>query len=267
VLIVSSLSRNAFTSQHLETLESICEFLGIAFLEAHKLENRLFLDDKFGVAYTPRYFAETLLPDAVRMSGETRRPLAGMFFDLDFFGKPNKVFGNDTIDKYVFGPFIRMIGRSLRQGTFFARHGGDEFSILFPDDNGDGAVATSERLRKLLEKRIFKLSKELGTDENAAQTEYRAILAGIDEHGAGQIIQDVRFGKNGDQYVVTATIRFTMSSGVAVYRSGNAAGEIGEGPDNFLSRMNTAYLAAKRLGRNQTYFIGQRLVASSPIAK
>ena len=76
----------------------------------------------------------------------TGRPLAVVFFDLDGFKQVNDVDGHVVGDAALVEAAARL-GSAVRSDDFCARFGGDEFVVLCPDADADGAAVIAERIR------------------------------------------------------------------------------------------------------------------------
>ncbi|MNC43383.1 Response regulator PleD [compost metagenome] len=71
--------------------------------------------------------------------------------DIDHFKRINDTYGHDGGDQ-VLKFFVRQLERIIRQHDVLARMGGEEFVILLPDTNLEGARLLAERLLKTLRK-------------------------------------------------------------------------------------------------------------------
>ena len=78
------------------------------------------------------------------------KPLAVLMVDLDGFKRVNDSEGHDAGDR-VLALMARAIARSLREGDFVARFGGDEFAALLPRTSTAKAESLAERLRAEVE--------------------------------------------------------------------------------------------------------------------
>jgi diguanylate cyclase (GGDEF)-like protein/PAS domain S-box-containing protein len=72
-------------------------------------------------------------------------PLAVLFLDLDRFKQVNDTLGHDLGDLLLQAVARRLAAR-VRDGGTVARFGGDEFTVLLPGTDADGAAAVAERL-------------------------------------------------------------------------------------------------------------------------
>ena len=78
-----------------------------------------------------------------------RRPVALMMIDLDDFGSINNTYGHQAGDealRLVSG----VIRRHLRQNDAGGRYGGDEFVVILPGLDEQGALDVAERVRAAL---------------------------------------------------------------------------------------------------------------------
>jgi diguanylate cyclase (GGDEF)-like protein len=84
-------------------------------------------------------------------SGRTAQPLAAIAFDLDRFKSINDRYGHEAGDAALsaVGECLR---EHLRESDFAARIGGEEFLILAPDTDIEGARVLAEKLRQALAK-------------------------------------------------------------------------------------------------------------------
>ena len=83
-------------------------------------------------------------------------PLSIVTFDVDYFKLINDHFGHAIGDE-----FLRSLCKSclplLREVDIFARIGGEEFAVLLPDTDMNGAVCLAERLRKVISQNTLSL--------------------------------------------------------------------------------------------------------------
>jgi diguanylate cyclase (GGDEF)-like protein len=78
-------------------------------------------------------------------------PLAAVMLDLDHFKQVNDRYGHGSGDE-VLAALGELLRGTLRGTDFAARVGGEEFLLLLPDSDEDGAVALAEKLRAAVER-------------------------------------------------------------------------------------------------------------------
>jgi diguanylate cyclase (GGDEF)-like protein len=86
----------------------------------------------------------------VAQAGRAASPLSVIALDLDHFKNINDTHGHERGDE-VLAAVGALLRDSLRAGDFAGRAGGEEFIIVLPDTERDGAVTVAEKLRGALE--------------------------------------------------------------------------------------------------------------------
>ena len=97
---------------------------------------------------------ESLLEEEIRKANENIEPLSVAICDIDNFKRVNDTFGHDTGDR-VIGAVARMLAKLTDDKVHAARHGGEEFVMLFRGLPLDEAFARLEATREALGKRRF----------------------------------------------------------------------------------------------------------------
>ncbi|WP_457622162.1 GGDEF domain-containing protein [Persephonella sp.] len=96
------------------------------------------------------------------------RPLSLILFDIDHFKKINDAFGHQVGD-YVLKTLAQIVSSKIRSTDFFARWGGEEFVILAPETDLEGAQILAEKIRKAIEEYPFetvgKVTSSFGVTE------------------------------------------------------------------------------------------------------
>ncbi|EKF73766.1 diguanylate cyclase [Alcanivorax hongdengensis A-11-3] len=83
-----------------------------------------------------------------------RTPFSVCYVDLDHFKKINDRFGHEWGDR-VLKRFSDLAMSGMRDGDFFGRLGGEEFLLILPQSDVDGARLVAERLRKRWREQAF----------------------------------------------------------------------------------------------------------------
>lgn len=89
------------------------------------------------------------LPQEIARSRRHARPLGVIIVDLDHFKRINDTFGHEVGDE-VLELCAGLLQTNARGQDLSARLGGEEFVLLVPDTDLDGAVRLAERLRAQL---------------------------------------------------------------------------------------------------------------------
>jgi diguanylate cyclase (GGDEF)-like protein len=96
-----------------------------------------------------RAFSEALTHE-IQRAKRYGTPLSLALFDLDHFKQVNDTHGHPAGDR-VLVAVARAVERNLRESDVFARVGGEEFVVLLPNTNEEGAIDFAERLRATLQ--------------------------------------------------------------------------------------------------------------------
>jgi diguanylate cyclase (GGDEF)-like protein len=83
---------------------------------------------------------------AAALAGRTASPLALVLFDLDHFKAINDTYGHGKGDE-VLAAVGAITAGTLRASDFAGRLGGEEFAVLLPSTDLDGAIDVAEKLR------------------------------------------------------------------------------------------------------------------------
>lgn len=123
----------------------------------HQLERLSVIDSLTGL-YNKQYLMEFLNREVNR----TKRfgfLLSCMMLDIDNFKKINDTYGHPTGDR-VLNELGELISEIIRGYDFAARFGGDEFTLVLPQQkDGRGPATLAERIRSAVEKKHFGDSK------------------------------------------------------------------------------------------------------------
>ncbi|MEM9533629.1 MAG: diguanylate cyclase, partial [Pseudomonadota bacterium] len=76
-------------------------------------------------------------------------PLSLALCDIDHFKQVNDRYGHTAGDRALKN-LVAVVNRELRSGDVFARMGGEEFAIVLPATDADGAFGVTERIRHRL---------------------------------------------------------------------------------------------------------------------
>lgn len=118
--------------------------LEIVIEEENEKLRRLALTDPVTGASNQRYFWDRLRAELSRAKRFTR-PLTVILFDVDNFKKVNDEKGHLEGDN-ILTKVAETLNRECRQMDIVARYGGDEFALILPEIEGEGALAIASRL-------------------------------------------------------------------------------------------------------------------------
>lgn len=81
-------------------------------------------------------------------------PLAVLMIDVDHFKPINDTYGHQTGDE-VLHKIAELLAGRLRGYDFMGRYGGEEFCVVAPDTDREGALALAESLRAIIDATPF----------------------------------------------------------------------------------------------------------------
>lgn len=82
----------------------------------------------------------------------TRQPLSLILVDIDFFKNMNDSVGHSAADDGLRSVAACLSQVAQRAADLAARYGGDEFVLILPDTNAEGALRIANRVQELIEK-------------------------------------------------------------------------------------------------------------------
>jgi two-component system cell cycle response regulator len=114
---------------------------------------RLSITDGLTKLYNSRYFYNQLKAEIDR-TARYQRPLSLLLLDIDQFKEYNDSFGHLEGDKVLLrlGQVIRSC---LRKMDSAYRYGGEEFTVILPETEGDEAATVAERIRSSVSEEAF----------------------------------------------------------------------------------------------------------------
>jgi len=148
--LVNSVDDLAFNENDLALLSAIADYIAIGISNARnfsKVRELVITDDLTGL-YNARYFDELLdieLSRAKRFSVS----LSLVFIDLDFFKLVNDNHGH-LVGSRMLSEIGQLFKQRIRNVDFGARYGGDEFVLILPQTDKNGAYELVSNLREMV---------------------------------------------------------------------------------------------------------------------
>jgi diguanylate cyclase (GGDEF)-like protein len=94
--------------------------------------------------FNTRLFHEVLNRETAR-THRYNTPLSLLMIDVDSFKRINDTFGHPVGDKLL-THIAQILERTVRNTDFVFRYGGDEFSVILPGTNVEGAIRAAEKI-------------------------------------------------------------------------------------------------------------------------
>jgi diguanylate cyclase (GGDEF)-like protein/putative nucleotidyltransferase with HDIG domain len=122
--------------------------VGVIFLVAKLFERteRQSMTDSLTGLPNRRYFHDILQRELIR-SQRNHRPLSVINVDLDHFKEVNDEYGHSKGDEILQG-FAKVLTQQVRSIDLPVRFGGEEFLVLLPDTDKEGAMMVAEKIRR-----------------------------------------------------------------------------------------------------------------------
>ena len=108
------------------------------------LESQAQYDHLTGLANRSYYFKRS--QQILELMQRNKRVCSLIFLDIDKFKKVNDTYGHSVGDE-VLSQLGKLLERNIRISDVAGRLGGEEFSIILPDTDSEGAQLLAERLR------------------------------------------------------------------------------------------------------------------------
>lgn len=146
-----------FSAYGVQTVQTLMEPAAIALDNAQlfrKLEERTVTDDLTGL-YNAR-FMENYLRRETKRASRYGHPVAMLFIDLDGFKQVNDIHGHMAGSRTLVevGQVLR---ENVREIDVAARWGGDEFTVVLPETDGEGARVMAQRICERIREHTFLL--------------------------------------------------------------------------------------------------------------
>jgi diguanylate cyclase (GGDEF)-like protein len=140
-----------FTNDDVATASALADFTAIALENAGlfaELQRSAITDSLTGV-YNTRFFHEVLGRETARADRYTT-PLSLLMIDIDAFKLVNDTFGH-VVGNKVLTNIAKTLEQTVRNTDFVFRCGGDEFGIVLPGTNLEGAMRVAEKILEKVE--------------------------------------------------------------------------------------------------------------------
>jgi diguanylate cyclase (GGDEF)-like protein/hemerythrin-like metal-binding protein len=133
-------------AQNDHNLERKADELRLAYDEVNLLAST----DPLTGLLNRRVIEQTIMDEIIRAE-RYHSPLSIILFDLDHFKTVNDTFGHDIGDQVLI-TICSLVQANLRETDVLGRWGGEEFLIILPETDVNGATRTAEKLRAVLAK-------------------------------------------------------------------------------------------------------------------
>lgn len=144
-----------------ELKEHIIKLQDINVKLHHEKEHSEFLAnrDPLTGTFNRRYIVDRLKEEQGRFI-RNKRGFAVAIIDIDDFTHVNDTYGHAAGDR-VLKAFTKLLYEHIRTQDSFARWGGEEFFLLLPETDLEGAMVLMEKLREIVENQEFQFNENI----------------------------------------------------------------------------------------------------------
>ena len=182
VLSVQSRRPGAYSVDQMSVLTTIAQQAAIAIENARNFQ--LATVDQLTGLYLRDFFLRKLEEERAR-ARRYGSPFAILMIDVDLFKEINDRLGHLAGDRFLVG-LTTVLRETLRAADVPCRWGGDEFAVLLPESDRDGARAIAERIRA----RIAEGAISVGDQAIRATVSVGVACHPLDESGADTDLLD-----------------------------------------------------------------------------
>ena len=162
-----------FNDEDIEILTAITNQAAMTIEKADLYQ--LAITDELTGLFVRRFFFRRL-DEEIRRRKRYQTRFSMLMMDIDHFKKFNDTYGHEMGDEV-----LRVVARTLkaeaREVDVVARHGGEEFCVLLPETDSEGAVKAGDRFRAAIEAQevphegtMLKVTASFGTAEATEET-------------------------------------------------------------------------------------------------
>ncbi len=146
-----------YFNRMVDRLEEQISTLDMKVQEKTKALRELAVTDALTGLYNRRYFSE-ISTEMFSLGKRENEPLSVIMLDIDRFKNVNDTYGHQAGDKVIV-LLSKILEEIKRQSDIACRYGGEEFVLLLPKTDQEGAYELAERIRKQVEKSYIVLEE------------------------------------------------------------------------------------------------------------
>lgn len=148
----------------------------LALAESERRYRELSTVDELTGLFNKRYFNKHMALEVERAKRH-RHSLCLLLFDIDNFKHHNDTYGHADGD-LVLARLGKVIAGAVRINDIPCRYGGEEFTIILPEINGDQAIVVAERIRARFAAEVF--------EPNPGERVSKTVSIGIAQYRLGE---------------------------------------------------------------------------------
>lgn len=140
-------------------LSIIIFILGLNGIRQNRLLKNLSQTDSLSGLYNRRFMNQKLEEEILKYK-RYKTPFSLLLIDIDYFKKINDTYGHDKGDS-VIKEISSLMQQNIRNTDICARWGGEEFLILAPNSDLNGALKLANNLKELIENTQFEVKQKV----------------------------------------------------------------------------------------------------------
>ncbi|MBN2222312.1 MAG: diguanylate cyclase [Vallitaleaceae bacterium] len=174
VSVIRDITERVFIEESLQKSEEKFRLLSKELAQKNKILTNTIIHDQLTGVHN-RYYFEQRIHEELAASDRYGYPLSMAIIDLDFFKKVNDEFGHSVGDEILI-QLAQLVQEQVRKSDVFARWGGEEFVILMPNTDVNGAKHASEKICDWIANAIFSQGIKITISIGVAQRNQREYL-------------------------------------------------------------------------------------------
>lgn len=204
MIYLGSCQQNSYSGEEVRLLYTFAQRIALVLhiiknLFAFREVKEMAIKDSLTGLYNRRFFKEQMQNELNR-ARRYHSTVSFLILDIDQFKKVNDTYGHLSGDE-ILRELARLISASARKIDIPVRYGGEEFVIILPETNAEGALVIAERLRNRVENHSFKL---LPRQDNFPKEIQITISAGISFASASSNVTVDELVEQGDRALYRA---------------------------------------------------------------
>lgn len=144
--ITNKIKGKQFSEDDLQIIQQVADQAAVAIHNARLYE--MAVTDSLTRLYIRRHLFQRLAEE-LRRARRYGHPISVLMIDIDHFKRLNDTFGHPCGDK-VLVEVSRILKRSVRETDLVGRYGGEEFCLVLPETDAEGAVIVADRVHSSL---------------------------------------------------------------------------------------------------------------------
>lgn len=159
--LVKDTGKDSLSEDERILLMTLADYAAIAIENAmyFKKVQELSIKDDVTSLYNSRHM-HNVLDSELKRAKRYGKPLSLIFLDLDFFKNINDNYGH-LIGSQLLREVAELLKKNLREIDVATRYGGDEFVLILPETDKEGALKVAYRLRNAMREHIFLKSEKI----------------------------------------------------------------------------------------------------------